>query len=107
MFVVFIVSYTFRHPYGVPTSHSRFGAIPSGSLMGNVTCGGSEESLFNCSYEPNGNCNSDDGAGVVCAPFQLQGGSFPSEGNLIVNGKPVCDAEWDRNDATVACHMLG
>ena len=29
------------------------------------------------------------------------------EGNVFVNGKPVCDDMWDKDDAEVACRMLG
>ena len=75
--------------------------------MDNVTCNGIECNIFDCNYELNGNCSSDHGAGVRCATVELQGGSFPSEGNVFVNGKPVCDDLWDNNDATVACRMLG
>ena len=38
---------------------------------------------------------------------ELRGGSRRNEGNVFVNGKPVCDDMWDKNDATVACRMLG
>ena len=75
--------------------------------MDNVTCDGTEGSLFDCSYKKNGICDPNAGAGVMCATVQLQGGAVNSEGNLIVNGKPVCDDDWDTNGAMVACHMLG
>ena len=39
--------------------------------------------------------------------IELRGGSSPAEGNVFMNGKPVCDDMWDKNDATVACRMLG
>ena len=39
--------------------------------------------------------------------IELINGSVPNEGNLYVNGRPVCDHEWDNNDADVACRMLG
>jgi hypothetical protein len=39
--------------------------------------------------------------------IELRGGHIPSEGNVYVNGKPVCDDEWDEDDAAVACRMLG
>ena len=35
--------------------------------------------------------------------IELHGGHIPSEGNVYVNGKPVCDDEWDEDDAAVAC----
>ena len=41
------------------------------------------------------------------AKIELKGGSSPMEGNVFVNGKPVCDDLWDDDDATVACRMLG
>ena len=39
--------------------------------------------------------------------IKLRGGSNRREGNVFVNGKPVCDDLWDQDDATVACRMLG
>ena len=39
--------------------------------------------------------------------IELRGGSSRTEGNVFVNGKPVCDDMWDEKDAKVACHMLG
>ena len=39
--------------------------------------------------------------------IELRGGSNRKEGNVFINGKPVCDDMWDKNDATVACRMLG
>ena len=75
--------------------------------MDNVACTGNETSLFDCSYNPTHDCGSHEGAGVVCSTsIFLQGGSS-SEGNLFVNNMPVCDDDWDNNDATVACRMLG
>ena len=37
----------------------------------------------------------------------LLGGSKPEEGNLYVNGKPVCDDLWNEPDAMVTCRSLG
>ena len=42
----------------------------------------------------------------VLAVVELRGGSS-SEGNVFVNGEPVCDDQWDRRDASVVCRMLG
>ena len=44
---------------------------------------------------------------TTASTTELQGGSSPNQGNLFVNGKPVCDDYWDNNDAIVACRMLG
>ena len=38
---------------------------------------------------------------------ELRGGTSRKEGNVFVNGKPVCDDMWDKDDATVVCRMLG
>merc|ERR1712112_76845 len=39
--------------------------------------------------------------------ISLKGGSRPGEGNVFVNGEPVCDDSWEDVDARVACRMLG
>merc|ERR1712112_687546 len=39
--------------------------------------------------------------------ISLKGGNRPGEGNVFVNGEPVCDDSWDNADARVACRMLG
>ena len=37
----------------------------------------------------------------------LIGGTTDSEGNVFIDGKPVCDDHWDLNDAKVACRQFG
>ena len=37
----------------------------------------------------------------------LVGGSSVQEGNVYINGRPVCDDFWSQNDAIVICRMLG
>ena len=37
----------------------------------------------------------------------LIGGNKGSEGNVFIDGKPVCDDDWDLNDAKIACRQLG
>ena len=37
----------------------------------------------------------------------LVGGSTQAEGNVLINGEPVCDDSWDELDANVICRMLG
>merc|ERR1712037_46026 len=37
----------------------------------------------------------------------LQGGLMPSEGNVYVRGRPVCDDGWGQNEANVVCRSLG
>jgi hypothetical protein len=37
----------------------------------------------------------------------LVGGSSVTEGNVYINGLPVCDDFWSQNDAIVICRMLG
>merc|ERR1719184_730003 len=39
--------------------------------------------------------------------IRLCGASHFSVGNVFYNGQPVCDDEWDDNDAKVVCRMIG
>merc|ERR1712112_676282 len=46
--------------------------------------------------------------GRLTAPvIKLVGGTTSNEGNVLVDGKPVCDDYWDTKDAKVVCRMLG
>jgi len=92
---------------GLATSSSNFGSVPTNFIMDNVQCDGTEQSLFQCTHLTSHNCGSGEGAGVRCVSVTLEGGSSSNEGNLFLNGQPVCDDHWDNNDAIVACRMLG
>ena len=39
--------------------------------------------------------------------IRLEGGKFPHEGNIMVNGQPVCDDGFTLDNAHVACRELG
>ena len=41
------------------------------------------------------------------ATIRLEGGRFPHEGNIMVNGQPVCDDDFTLVNADVACKQLG
>ena len=96
-----------RYEGGFATKDSKYGRVPSDFIMDNVACTGSEETLFECDYSPTDDCSASEGAGVACGAVTLEGGSSSNEGNLFINGQPVCDDSWDNNDASVACRMLG
>ena len=86
--------------------------------MSNVSCTGTESSIFDCSFDNlTNNCNHDMDAGVVCSTsscnngdVRLVNGGYPTEGRVEVclNGiwGTVCDNGWDRIDATVVCRQL-
>ena len=84
--------------------------MPSDFILDNVGCDGTENSLFNCTHATREDCDPNEGAGVVCTNItttvELRNGSNPNEGNLFINGQPVCDENWDFDDANVACSML-
>merc|ERR1719312_2042172 len=109
---------------GTPTTKSKYGNVPKEFILDDMMCDGSERTLFDCNHQENSNCEGNEGAGVVCSgndknekrgdeddhdstKIELKGGSSRNEGNVFLNGKPVCDDMWDKKDATVACRMLG
>ena len=115
-------------------TNSHFGSIPAWFLNSwkSFYCQGDELSLANCSYTEDGECSEDRGVGIVCsnlnhtngksifmncydnitkhylaANVTLVNGQGPQEGNVFVNGMPVCDDHWDLKDAWVVCKQLG
>ena len=81
-------------------------------------CTGNEDSLVNCTYNPNHNCVHFEDAGVVCGEAQcnetdirLAGGTTDMEGRveICLGGVwgTVCDDLWGTSDARVACRQLG
>ncbi|XP_066296100.1 deleted in malignant brain tumors 1 protein-like [Branchiostoma lanceolatum] len=100
---------------------AHFGQGSGDVYMDDLACSGNENSLFDCSYAGWGvqNCGHGEDVGVVCGNedtdlrIRLVGGSGANEGRLEVRPfgsyvwGTVCDDDFDMNDATVACRMLG
>merc|ERR1712025_584446 len=94
------------------TTRSKFGELGIHFAMDDVVCTGDELNIRDCSYKHKENCGASEAAGVICGPsgpaeVTLVGGSHSGEGNVIINGRPVCDDLWDKRDADVICRMLG
>ncbi len=87
--------------------------------LDNVRCLGTETRLIDCFANPLGshNCIHSDDAGVRCTgttctqgAIRLQGGNTTQGRVEICNNHiwgTVCDDNWDRTDAMVACRQLG
>jgi len=92
---------------GQATSYSTFGQVDTSFIMDDVQCSGYETNITYCPHNSQHNCASYEGAGVRCHQIKLTGGSDYSEGNVLINGKPICDDDWDNRDAAVICRMIG
>lgn len=44
---------------------------------------------------------------LLDVPIKLIGGESEEQGNVYVDGKPVCDDDWNYNAGKVACRQLG
>jgi hypothetical protein len=78
--------------------------------MDEVQCVGTEASIFDCPHKTTDNCGGSEGLGVICSTVALVGGSRPQEGNIMVNGEPVCDdgsTTYRAATARVVCRELG
>ncbi|XP_030833778.1 deleted in malignant brain tumors 1 protein [Strongylocentrotus purpuratus] len=99
---------------------ARFGEGSGLIKIDDVGCTGAENHIRDCTHSdtPYANgCDHSKDAGVVCdAPIntgalRLVGGNNAAEGRVEIQDCgdwfTICDNEWDINDATVVCRMLG
>ncbi|XP_041481622.1 deleted in malignant brain tumors 1 protein-like isoform X1 [Lytechinus variegatus] len=105
---------------GYPDAVASYGGALFGMgsgpvLMGNVSCNGTENSVFYCPYgsgDTIDECEHSEDAGVVCYPnVRLLNGDSPSEGRVEVyhDGQwgTVCESYWGINETRVLCRSLG
>ncbi|KAI4898536.1 hypothetical protein NFI96_007899 [Prochilodus magdalenae] len=77
-----------------------------------LQCRGNESQIHSCPTSPSlkHNCSHDNDVGLVCAEVRLVGGSRCSGRVEVLHGETwytVCDADFDQQDAEVACRELG
>merc|ERR1712121_47465 len=95
-------------------SSAAFGEGTGDILLDEVSCSGTETSIFDCGNSGIGvnNCGHHEDAGVKCAlAVRLVGGDLPNEGRVEIyhDGAwgTVCDDSWDITDAGVVCRSFG
>ncbi|XP_041470263.1 deleted in malignant brain tumors 1 protein-like [Lytechinus variegatus] len=88
--------------------------------LDDVMCSGVEENIADCQHREIGesDCRVHEAAGVVCLPqepaiteIRLVDGGSDYEGRVEIEFEgqwgTICDDDWDLDDASVACRMLG
>ena len=86
-----------------------FGISSTNYLINEVRCNGSELTIHDCEYRTMNNCGKLSGAGVACVDpgrLSLKGGLLGRDGNVYISDDPICDSDWDKNDAQVVCNSL-
>lgn len=105
--------------YGVAITSGLFG-LGSGLIqMTNVSCDGSESSIFGCLYTRTKECPINQTAGVVCTnanPLRLVNGRTEAEGRVEIyiensrgrgEWRTVSDRSWGKSEAQAVCQILG
>ncbi|XP_071495979.1 uncharacterized protein, partial [Diadema antillarum] len=103
------------HP-GAEAAHDQayFGQGVGDIILDDVSCDGTELSLFDCDARPlfEDNCGHSEDAGATCSQMvRLVNGTSELEGRVEVffGGAwgTVCDDSWGIEEANVVCRMLG
>jgi len=98
------------------TMGSKFGRVSDDFGIDSLKCKGDEMDIRDCPHETEAleDCGGNEGAGVICYKkgLELRGGSGSHEGNIFLDGRPVCDdgfsgEESGHENAIVVCRMLG
>lgn len=105
--------------YGVAVTSGLFGLGNGPVQMTNVSCDGSESSIFGCLYTRTKECPINQTAGVVCTnanPLRLVNGRTEAEGRVEIytensrgrgEWRTVSDKSWGKSEAQAVCQILG